>query len=239
MKSLLIGILIFFSCSPQLFAKDKLTWLTLNWPPWMILEGKDQGKGQFDYILREARKNLPQYDHVTEKMNWARFWYEVKNNNNICSPFVLKTAKREEIVYFSIPHTFVLPNAIIMRKTDIKRLGNPDTYSIVELLQDKRFKGYVEKSRSFTAIVDNVLQKHESGSNLTRVAESPESLIKMVATGRVDYTIEYPIVAAYYDKNEQLLNKCREGTILKIGLPSSFLSDLAIAVFGSCFQYDL
>ncbi|MCP3944525.1 MAG: hypothetical protein GY710_24025 [Desulfobacteraceae bacterium] len=37
----------------------------------------------------------------------------------------------------------------------------------------------------------------------------------------------------------QLLNKCREGTILKIGLPSSFLSDLAIAVFGSCFQYDL
>jgi uncharacterized protein (TIGR02285 family) len=200
MRSLLIGIVIFFSCFTQVYAKDKLTWMVLDWPPWMMLEGEDQGRGRFNYILREAQENLPQYDHVNEKMNWARFWHEVANNNNVCYPFGLKSGKREDIVYFSAPHTFVLPNAIIMKKTDIEKLGNPDTYSIVKLLQDKRLKGYAEKNRSFTETVDNILKKHESGSNLMRVAESAQSLIKMVSTGRIDYTIEYPIVAAYYEQ---------------------------------------
>ena len=81
-------------------------------------------------------------------------------------------------------------------------MGNPDSYSIVKLLQDKRFKGYAEKNRSFTETVDNILKKHESGSNLSRVEESAESLVKMVSAGRIDYTIEYPIVAAYYAEKE-------------------------------------
>ena len=200
MRLLLIGIIMFFSCFSEVSAKDKVTWMVLDWPPWMMLEGEDKGKGRFNYILREAQENLPQYDHVTEKMNWARFWHEVENNNNVCYPFGLKSGKRGDLVYFSEPHTFVLPNAIIMKKADIEKLGNPDSYSIVKLLQDKRFKGYAEKNRSFTGTVDNILKKHEPGSNLKRVPESAESLVKMVSTGRIDYTIEYPIVAAYYDQ---------------------------------------
>ena len=200
MRSLLIGIVIFFSCFTQVYAEETLTWQVLHWPPWMMLEGEDKGKGRFDYILREAHENLPQYNHVIENMNWARFWHEVEIKNNICTVFAFKSGKREDIVYFSEPHTFVLPNAIIMKKANIEKLGDPSTYSIVKLLQDKRFKGYAEKNRSFSGTLDNVLKKNESGSNLKRVAESSESLIKMVSTGRIDYTIEYPIVAAYYDQ---------------------------------------
>lgn len=121
-----------------------------------------------------------------------------------CSVFAFKSGKREKIVYFSVPHTFVLPNAIIMKKANIEKLGDPSTYSIVKLLQDKRFKGYAEKNRSFTGTLDKILKKHESGSNLKRVAESAESLIKMVSTGRIDYTIEYPIVAAYYEQKHEI-----------------------------------
>lgn len=202
MRLLFIGLVIFFSCFTEVSAKDKITWMVLDWPPWMMLEGEDKGEGRFNYILNEVHENLPQYEHSTVKMNWARFWHEVKNKKNICYVFGLKSGKRADLVYYSEPHTLVLPNAIIMKKETVEKLGNPDTYSIVKLLQDKRFKGYAEKNRSFTATIDNVLKQHEPGSNLERVSESPESLIKMVKAGRIDYTIEYPIVASYYDRKQ-------------------------------------
>ncbi len=120
----------------------------------------------------------------------------------LCSVFAFKSGKREEIVYYSEPHTLVLPNAIIIKKTDIEKLGNPKSYSIAQIMHDKRFVGVIEKTRSYTGTLDTILKENESGSNLSRVAEGSESLIKMVATGRINYTIEYPIVAAYYAQKQ-------------------------------------
>lgn len=200
MRGVLFAIVIFFSGIQVSYAKNDVTWMILDWPPWMILEGEHKGAGEFDYILAEVFENLPQYNHITEKMNWARFWHKVKNGNNICYVFGLKTGNREDIAYFSAPHTLILPNAIIMRKTDAEKLGNPETYSLAKLLSDERFKGMVEKSRSFTEVVDNVLKTYEPGSNLSRAGAQPESLVKMVASGRINYTIEYPTVASYHAK---------------------------------------
>ena len=174
--------------------------MVLDWPPWMIIEDEDEGTGRFNAILRVAQENLPEYDHVREKMNWARFWYEVENNNNVCYPFGLKSGDRENLVYYSAPHTLVLPNAIIVRKDVAKKLGNPSSYSIVKLIQDQQFKGYVEKNRSFTNKMDDLLKQHASDSNLIRVSSEAKSLVKMVITGRIDYTLEYPIVAAYFER---------------------------------------
>lgn len=173
--------------------------MVLDWPPWYILEGDDKGTGQFNYILDLAQKSLPQYNHLTEEMNWSRFWHEIENTN-MCYVFGLKKGNREDLAHFSSPHTLVLPNAIIMRKKDIEKLGNPESYSIATLLRDKRFKGVAEKTRSFTNSIDTVLKKNEQGSNLTRVDENSESLIRMLSAGRIDYTIDYPIVATYFDK---------------------------------------
>lgn len=200
MKSLLIILILLFFCFNPSYAKEKITWMVLDWPPWMIIDGVGQGSGRFNHILKIAQENLPEYEHVTERMNWTRFWHEVENNNNLCYPFGLKSGKREKIVYYSAPHTFVLPNAIIMKKETAKLLGNPKSYSITQLLKQDELKGYAEKNRSFTKKVDLLMNDHEAGSNLERVSEGAESLIKMVVMGRIDYTIEYPIVATYYQK---------------------------------------
>lgn len=200
MKTLFISLIILLFSFNISYAKEKLTWMVLDWPPWMIIDGKDKGAGRFNHILEIAQKHLPEYEHVTERMNWARFWHEVENKNNLCYTFGLKTGKRDKIVYYSAPHTFVLPNAIIMKKETAQLMGNPESYSIIKLLEENKIKGYAEKNRSFTKKVDSLLKTHKGGSTLTRVSESPESLVKMVIMGRVDYTIEYPIVAAYYQK---------------------------------------
>ncbi len=199
MKRLLLGILIFFLFCPPASARETITWLILDWPPWMMLTGEDAGQGRFNHILRILQENLPEYEHRTENMNWARFWHELEDNkNNYCNIFAYKSGKREEIAYFSTPLTIGLPNAIIMKKSTKEKLGNPEKYSIVTLLHDKRFSGAIEKTRSYTGKIDDILKDVEPGSNLTRIPEGSQSMIKMVITGRIDYTIEYPVVASYH-----------------------------------------
>lgn len=168
----------------------------------MIIEGQDKGTGQFDHLQQVVIDNLPEYQHKKEVMNWARFWSEVEDGENICYIFWLKTGKRKDLVYFSEPISMMLPNAIIMRKEDAEKLGNPKSYSLVQLLQDKRFTGVAETTRSFTEDLDILLKEHELGSNLHRISAAPSSLVKMVMTGRTDYTIEYPVVASYEMKKE-------------------------------------
>lgn len=202
MKYLGVMICLFFFHSTYSFAEDSVRWMSLNWPPWMIIEGKDQGTGRFDYLQKIVIENLPKYRHQKEVMNWSRFWNEVEEGKNVCYVFGLKTGKRDDLVYFSAPISMVLPNAIVMRKEDAVKLGNPNSYSLVQLLKDKKMRGVVEKTRSFTEDLDILLKEHEPGSNLQRIVGEPASLVKMVISGRADYTLEYPIVAAYEGKKE-------------------------------------
>jgi len=203
MKSKLSAIMVLLCCITSVYAQEKLTWMVLDWPPLMMLNDKDQENGRFNHLLSVAMDALSEYDHFTEEMNWARFWHEVENGRNICYIFGVKTRKRQDIVYYSLPHTFLLPNEIIIKKTDLQKFGNPTSYSIVKLLKDRRIKGYAEKNRSFSEDIDNILKNIEADSNLERISEHTESITRMIITDRIDYTIEYPIVAHYYEEKNK------------------------------------
>jgi uncharacterized protein (TIGR02285 family) len=122
------GIMVLLCCITSVYAQEKLTWMVLDWPPLMMLNGKDQENGRFNHLLRVAMDALSEYDHFTEEMNWARFWHEVENGRNICYIFGVKTRKRQDLVYYSLPHTFLLPNEIIIKKTDLQKFCNPTSY---------------------------------------------------------------------------------------------------------------
>ena len=200
MKKILFIVAFICLSFQSAIAKENVQWMVLNWPPWMILDGADTCEGPFNKIQSSIIENLPEYDHHQQVMNWARFWREVEEGHNICYVFGLKTGKREDLVYYSDPHLMVLPNAIIMTEENAEKLGNPKSYSLVQLLQDKRFIGTVEQSRSFTQEVDTLLKEHEPGSNLSRSTGQSKSFIKMVAAGRIDYTLEFPNVTIYQEK---------------------------------------
>lgn len=181
--------------------QNLITWGVLHLPPFMILEGEQKGRGSMDGIFDLAKKHLPEYKHKTEKMNWARFWNEVANGRSVCSVMALKNSWRLEKAYFSLPQMPLLTNTIIMNKKGSNLLGNPEKYSIVKLLKDKRFKGRIEKSRSYSKSLNELLKVHGKEFRLERQTTRPLSLIKMLEAERIDYTIEYPGVANYLDNN--------------------------------------
>ncbi|MCP3944384.1 MAG: response regulator [Desulfobacteraceae bacterium] len=127
---------------------------------------------------------------------------------------------------------------------------------VIEQVKKANFDGFLLKPINPSVLLNSILQALDLQSDV----QTDVDVIKNFETGLVDSIagarillvedneinqqlavelLEYAGFNVVIAQNGQLLNKCREGTILKIGLPSSFLSDLAIAVFGSCFQYDL
>ena len=96
-KSFLISmgiVILFFS---DLAAKDLLTWQVVHWPPFQMLEGLDKGQGRFDALLELYKTNLPQYEHKTIAINWARFFNEIKKGEKICSIFIIRTKKKRHL----------------------------------------------------------------------------------------------------------------------------------------------
>ncbi len=177
-------------------AEGKVTWMTTHWPPLMELE-KGSGKitgGQYGNQLKLIQKNLPGYDHATQEMRWKRFWYLVEKGEEICNCMAYKTSAREAIAEFSIPISITLPNHIVIRKETFEQLGAPESLSLVDMMQDGRFKGVLIESRSYSHDIDKMLDKYEKGSNFTRTVIDEQTYIKMLARKRMDYILEYPFV---------------------------------------------
>ena len=187
-------VVLFFS---DLAAKEVITWQVIHWPPFQMLEGPDKGQGRYDALLELCQTNLPQYEHQTIAMNWARFYSEIKEGKKVCSIFIIRTKERDSFIWFSKPVSIGLPLRIMMRESGIETLGSRNPVSIATLLKDTRFKGILVDKRSYYTAIDTILAEHASLNTVKRVATPEEGIIQMLLAGRADYTIEYPYVANY------------------------------------------
>lgn len=197
MKKILWVLYLIFLFVFDLNAKELLTWQVVHWPPFQMLEGPDKGHGRYDALLELYIANLPQYEHKTATMNWARFWNEIKEGKKICNMFAIKTDQRAAYSVFSRPLSIGLPIRIIMRKSSIETLGSQNPISIIALLKDRRFRGLLIEKRSYYPTIDKFLNSDASFYNVKRLALPEESIIQMVLAGRADYTLEYSYVAHY------------------------------------------
>jgi len=196
-KTCIIALGLMMILCSNLCAKETLTWQVVHWPPFQMLEGPDKGHGMFDRLLELYTSNLPQYEHKTITMNWARFWSDVKEEKKICNMFAIKTEERTKYALFSKPLSIGLPLRIIMRTSSIETLGSRNPVSIVDILKDNRFNGVFIDKRSYYAVMDEILEKYASLTTVKRLAIPEESVLQMVLAGRADYTLEYPYLANY------------------------------------------
>ncbi|MBF0290210.1 MAG: hypothetical protein HQM14_20530 [SAR324 cluster bacterium] len=200
-KFVLISGLIFTACFAS--AKDTVNWQIIHWPPLMILENKgNKITGEYALLMELLQKNLTDYDHEYLEMSWARFWSDIQIGKHICNIFAFKNPKREKYTEFSVPISIFLSNSIIMKKSTLKRLklGNPKSMSLLELMNKKGIKGFLERSRSYSAPLDKLLSEHERGSNIYRQALKSAATVPMLLENRIDYLLEYPAIASYVRK---------------------------------------
>ena len=187
---------LFFVIS-QLQAKEKMVWSVIHWPPLMILEGENVGKGRSDLFLKMFQGQMPQYEHHTIEMNWNRVWVDIKAGKNVCNIMSLKNAARTEIALFSEPASVILSNRIIFKQGTYDALGKPASISIEQLINDPTLDGAIESSRSYTQALDKIINAKPKKSNMKRYVTSSVQLMKMLVADRFDYLVEYPFIASY------------------------------------------
>lgn len=200
-------------------AKDTVYWLKIDWPPFQILKGEDAGKGRFDRLNKLLQEHLDQYEHENIEMNWARYWQEVKEGNHILNSMAIKTEERLHYTIYSDPVSFSLPHRIIMAKSKIDKMGNPESVSLTEFLTDSQYSGILEQGRSYAATLDSELEKREIEGNYLRKPLDVEQILNMIISGRVDYTIEYPLIVDYMLNKYDLPKEAAIGSIAIKELP--------------------
>ncbi len=195
--------------APAQEPERQITWAVKDWPPVMILQqghapasAAQLGRGWVDRMLAEIIARLPQYRHSFQLMNRQRIVGAMQDGVPVCDPSTLKTAERERWAVFT-PAMPIPPVALVLRAQSRPAItGGAPVVSLSELAHRKGLTGRFEAKRSYGAAIDQVLARE--GDNLSaELVSRPGQLTSLVAKGRYDYTLEYPMVVEYLQQMEQ------------------------------------
>lgn len=218
---------------------------TINWfyPDWRpgFLEGYTNGRetGFADRILKHVQAHLPSYRHNRLKLNWARWERMVATRLDICfsSGFYRwpdANGKPREDLVWSPPYLTFSYHGLVTHRNNGERLG-PPPISLRALLHDETLTMVIEQDRTYSQPVAELIRQHPDGTNIIERpagGDSTTGILRMLATGRADYALEYPVSFRY---NAQKANVQSELIILPIsehadlfGLVSTVCSDTAL-----------
>ncbi len=193
--------------SPAIAAKKKISWMIVEWPPYVIQKGTFKNQGTVDQTVRYLMHRLPGYEHEIIYSSAKRLFIDMAKRENICSAAWLKNDEREEIARYSIAYA---PAPTIMLVTVREKAGKflslcskKNKISLEELLMNhQELKLGIISKRSYTNTLDSIITQHLDKDNIfTRTGgDLGHGLIQMLASGRIDYTIEYPHVVTYTNK---------------------------------------
>lgn len=183
------------SSSSACFARDAITWMELDFAPFLIQEGEFKGLGYGDIGSDIIMENLPQYDHNVIIANLSRQYNLYEAEEDVCTVGLFKNPEREKFMYFSIPVFFSLPNHLIIHKANYDAFGSKSSVKLQDILQSNQVKIGHSKNRSYSAEIDQVLKDFGNDQNIF-LAENRETLttsfFEMLKRGRVDAIIAAP-----------------------------------------------
>ncbi len=195
---LIIYILCLIVYASSAYAKDAVVWAVADRPTSYILEGVDKGRGVVDEVYYLLHKNLKEYEHKTNKMNFARVLQQMENGENQCA-CGFKKPEREKVGYYSVPAVIALPFSVIVKKGKLEEIyGKTESIALANLLENEKFKGGVSKKRSYGNITP-LIDTYEKKGNLY-AHPSTQNLMKMLMADRLDYAIEIHSFANYIAK---------------------------------------
>jgi uncharacterized protein (TIGR02285 family) len=185
-------------------ADNHIVWLVEDEPPLFILKGSvapnavsQLGKGIIDREMAEIIARLPRYQHSFERANTQRIWAGFGAGKNRCSASVFRTAEREKLAYFTAI-SFVPAITLVVRRDRMAAihsvLGSVSLKNLVAGRHD--LIGFIQAIRSYGTTLDDTLSHADTNVQRVTVSESGQ-LLRMLDAGRMDYTLEYPMIVEY------------------------------------------
>lgn len=184
--------------------RGKVIWVVPDWPKSSVDDNSEVKANVFVRLLEQLQAAVPQYDHhlirgTSDKA--IRLWREGKN---ICVLPILKTNERSSIGEFTA-FLAVPPYRVIVKNSQVGAvLAKSDgAVSFKNLTTSKNMKGGLIMDRSYGEALDRILEESPVAMrnwSLIEPQEGWETILKMVQSGRVDYTVEMAEFVRFFNK---------------------------------------
>lgn len=183
-------------------AKPQLTWLQTDWPPHQIVSGPFQGQGTYDLLQQQIVAAMPQFEHHSRLVSLARL-QQIFSQQELtsCTVGTLYSEQRAKHRAFSRPLAVgpALAVGYIAGKLTNHGAMQPEGADISVLALDKTLTGAYQPNRLYPEIVSR-MSRHAQSNMGSYAFTSEVNPAGLLATGRVDYVVEYPERMQYYSQ---------------------------------------
>jgi uncharacterized protein (TIGR02285 family) len=217
LRSLLLSLLVapaLLFAAPVTAADKSIVWAMNDFPPNFIFpDGKlpttatELGQGYGDRSMANIIARLPQYQHQFLQANVPRIMAQMEHGLNLCFASVNKTSSREKFAYFTPIFLHPPMGLVVLRDRQSTSVLQKPPQSLASILKEhKDFQGYVESERSYNREIDALISKGNASLQKITVPNTGH-LLRMLDAGRMDYTLEYPMMVEYQSKKLIVKNK--------------------------------
>jgi uncharacterized protein (TIGR02285 family) len=202
MKRGCLFFIVLFSCwwCAVVSAKDKLKWLTPNFPPYIILEGQEQQKGIDNRIIQYFMKRLSDYEHISTEMNYLRAYKQIKDQDCVALTPVFKTVEQEKyLLYSEIPSYLAMSNGFAIKKTNHEKFKSflmiDGSLNLEAVILSNKFKIGISAGRFYGGILDDMIQKYkDTGVFIERGGTDISiGIANMLLADRMDAALGFPV----------------------------------------------
>ena len=184
-------------------AKPLLNWATNTAPPFHIAGGTFEQQGICDQLLISIKKQLPGLSHQTFVMPQPRIHQALNNREPLCFPCMIHRAQPTKTAIFSNPTHWYRPQGVITRKALAnhfsQQFGNP--LVLARLLDASTFKLGLAAGRKYGEL-ESLLEPYRKNGLIRSGDDGPVALLKMIQSGRIDFTLDYDIILTYLNKTD-------------------------------------
>ncbi|MCQ8879083.1 ABC transporter substrate-binding protein [Pseudoalteromonas shioyasakiensis] len=203
-------LIISFSSSSQNI--EEITWLYSDTAPFHLAKSEQSPDGGLcDYLTEQLIKELPQIKHTRLQIPNQRITKYLTEGHKACHPCMIHRKNSTPRAKYSIPTTVYPPFSIITTTANAKKISqlHGPTVRLISLLTDSSFIFGKSAARKFTNEINTVAQNTgiNSKASLSWSSENESrAVISRLNHGYIDYSIDYPFVADYYNRNTKLNN---------------------------------
>ncbi|GGD71130.1 hypothetical protein GCM10011357_27790 [Lacimicrobium alkaliphilum] len=183
----------------------KVTWAVNDGPPFHILDGDYQSQGFCDVLVKEMIQAMPDSEHEVLTIPPARIARLREKRAPLCFPCMIQRPDTP-ITRYSAATLYYQPHQLIASASSAgligQRYGQPVDFAA--LLQDPSLQFGRPLGRAYGDELQPLLDQFSESQPNHRVLSGKSTLaLNMVALGRLDYTLDYPVIGRYFELTEK------------------------------------
>lgn len=208
--SLFVTIPTIAAPSPTISAEPhEIIWAVNNAPPFHIFKGEYQHQGICDTLVSAFEEALPQYRHRKELMPHPRISALMMADRNYCFPCVIHKANTEYALHSEPTHIY--PTHGIITRAELAQqwqqafaAAGSDRVRLAAVLAQREFRLGQPVARRYGDL-QPLIEDYQLQTDLHVNVSGDDNnvaLMSMIASGRLDFTIDYQAMLRYYQLND-------------------------------------